>query len=773
MAKRILSLCLAMCFVALQLCGIVVSVVADDLTDEFSEIPMIYSVCSDVETVGDNLLDVNRIAQNVDSSFQMGDYTITVTYEIWGPDPPTEFWKLSVRLDPEKYYVLRSDDVRFRSQYTSFGLCEPGKTSSFFHGRIADACVFRVSSDYPDLCFSMGTDYTIELYEVKSFNILGDYDSTDVYDDLIVNGKLDVSQYAFATGDRSFVNVVTVNEAYYNAADQNNYGLYFYLYNPSGMEVKFAKIDLAVSWDASGNPTAFRTYMMSVCSAVSGHGSMDNGFVKLKVLDHSAGNIETVVNPSSRVYQFNKIYVRYADCMKEYEISNTFRFTGSESIGSSLSSTKVMTCDSEEQTVYIDIDYTYYRTDDSSQGAYYHNQVDSIYFNVPNWLENQYGKLTNVKLSYNQCRTKPIIVTDEYGIYKNYLESYCLDPKNSTVFNGIGLEIADRLATSTTGMGSRTWGWSSSGHSSGIYADFDTELYWVFWVEDADLTKDTFSTVDRDALEKYMYNYPIRGGTVAAANGNVSAELFESINTGVVIDTQSLNLSADGYATSHNFFEEWANFGFIYACDKENELNSLDLTEKLVAIKKESQISNRSDVLYYNKDDETDLRMCFRESQSNDSTMYLCRFNVSQYYCLPVEWKWDGSGKIHSDQMYMAQQDVYLDLHVLQMDFTSDQTGLVTVVPVTSNHIDAIPDVTLEKTPQQVGQAAAQDFWESVKDKLLNNPVTDFLKIIGFVLGAVAIAVLSYFLVPILKPIFSAISKRVRSIIDWISKKIN
>ena len=770
MRKRMILLFAVFCILLTQL--VPVCVQAEDPGAE----PHLFTKYTDLKTVGADLIDEELIKKYIVPY----DYTpfylqpapgviLTVTQD----QDAGGYWNIRVRLEKDAYYVLGADTVSSDAFYL---YASDGSDS--VSGKLTNDCIFQTNTEYYELSFDLFETQAVTLHKVKSFTALGDYETTNVYDDLIRCG-LDLSRYSFGTGDTSFINVITVNEAYYNSADQSDYGLFFYVYNPSGFDIRNATINLAVAWDSDGNPTAYREYYLVKLSDVSGRGKMDNCFVKFKVRGHADGNIETVVKASERVYQFNKITVNYSGGggSKTYDISNTFRFTGQEYVSARSSSTKKMTCGDEEQTVYIEIDYTYYRTDTSPQGAYYHNQVDSIYFNVPNYLMEQYGDLTNVKLQYQKCRTHPMIVTDNQRLYQA-LFPYLFE--NVDHIDGVPeLSIVDSSNTTTINYGF-TYNIDEQEFSGGllpigqISAKDVENLKYLFRVEDVGAgVRASKSTVAGDTLSKWLYQYGSSEAGykdivyIEGANGWVGATFFSDCDEVTVIDTETLDLSASGFASSHNFFEEWAAYGFFYALGNE-KAEDLDLTEKLVAIKKESQITGRSDDLYYAAADESDLRSCFQKSKLNDSTMYLCRFNVSQYYQRMLDVDMDGTTytAAHNPMAYVAEQDVYMNLHLLTLDFTSEQTGIVTIVPVESNHIDCVADVTVEKEPEQIEQEAKDEFWKAID----NNPLTAFFRLLGLILGVVGIAVLFYFLAPILAPFFSAVGSSLNKASRSISR---
>ena len=184
-------------------------------------------------------------------------------------------------------------------------------------------------------------------------------------------------------------------------------------------------------------------------------------------------------------------------------------------------------------------------------------------------------------------------------------------------------------------------------------------------------------------------------------------------------------------------------------------------------------MAGNSDKLYYAKRDESAMQNCYNKSKANDSTMYLVRFNVSQYREVPLQaelnGKWYDSN--NSQPAYMAEEDVYLNLHVLELTY-ENELGVKTAIPVTSNHIDCVADITTEKTPEQIDKQAGEElaakigrFWDGILDQF-----KEIGKILALILGIVVLVLIAVFVVPVASPIFKAIFDAIGSFFRWIGE---
>lgn len=345
---------------------------------------------SNVKTVGENLLDSAEWVDRED-------------YDEYQPIHSTAW----IELQPGRTYYLHMDFVLhpFLDTGKKSGVCYYSPTMHYtdisdgellIHTRKDGATFIEIGRYFSDQDMS---DW--EIYAVSSYRISYDVSKTDFQTDAQnLFPEIDLTAYTGSSAD--YIEMITMHE------DQPelypNISVFLYLFNPSGKRV-------------TGGSFSFLTSHSATLSVV-GEATSDPRFVKFKVGGwgcryQTVGGVE---NKHIRRYDVGDVTLRYADGTSErfaYEgyflIEDQFDATGavtSYKVGSHFDS-----------RVELDFDYTYYRTDTSSVGAYYHNQVDSIYFNIPNRLREDYGKLVDVKVAYRKARTKPVVVVDDQTLY--------------------------------------------------------------------------------------------------------------------------------------------------------------------------------------------------------------------------------------------------------------------------------------------------------------------------------------------------------------------
>lgn len=602
------------------------------------------------------------------------------------------------------------------------------------------------------------------IYRVSSFDTIYDVRYTSFaqdHDNLFP--EIDLSKYKGVTGD--FIELLTVYENITIAEDYTWDGqVYLYLFNPSGKMISGGTLTCP---DNDGKSTPFSLVPVVTLEDVSAE---DWRFMKLEVTGHwwhqYEKNQDGSVNIHTRRRQITDLTLKFGDGS-----SKTFPYNGSFVIEDKQTGDKVTAKSVKgnfESKINLEINYTYYRTDTSPKGAYYHNQVDSIYFNVPKYLEESYGKLTDVKLSYQKARTSPMFVTDNAGIY-NALKGNLL--KDATTYNS---SIPELWWVQIMGGGTTTLGLSynidlskSNVKSNRVISPMRS----VFYAKDVHAgVRAADSSVSRDELNAWMYQYAKLYPDInylQGAKGQIPSHFFSSYDDVTTVNVATLGLKAESFATNHSFFDKLLNYGLSYAINGSPSDYDLDLSQAIVKIEAAHQIVGKSNVLYFAESDESNLRNCLAKADASDQSMYLVRFNVSQYYQRDLAARFNGKSYNDGDESvaYVAEQDIYLNLHVLELTY-KNESGVKTTVPVTSNHIDCIADLTAEKPPERVNDDAKDDLLGKIKDQFAR-----FGKIFAMILGIVAVVLIAVFVVPVVSPIFKAIFDAIGSFFRWIGKK--
>lgn len=603
----------------------------------------------------------------------------------------------------------------------------------------------------------------IVAYAAESTN---SYDNTNVLDDLqssTVNGQpFNIKAYPYdESKDIQVINFVEYCYSY-KANLRDNYGLYVYIYNPKGLNLstsdKLNKIQMAVAYDAEGNPTDYAKFSLEFCSKVES-GDYKNLFYKFKVIDHSVNGttFSERVNSNARRYDVSGIEIaKYGSKnATEYGVCGTYVFTGfAEGYGPDANAKSTLSCDVEYlETISLTVKHTFYRSQTSSLGKGHQNQLDTVYFSVPKRFIDTYGSLQRIKAEWYEYKTKEILVTSNGNFYNAVIPYIGVElqqtPNQYGMYDyredvGYSLGIG---AGSAGDMMVAQWGWNLG---TGYLHVPTNALYYMFLVnniEEYDPYADTVTIggVQSNALYEWIKNYNLsyKDGKLPIKDGNISADLFESDidesrkmnnENGVIqkgysyydfdadVDLQTLKSWSD---SDPSFWDNWMNFGLGAAFTGGPEEASKTVAP--IQILKASDLNGTDEEiaerLLVNVSDVDDIKAEYNNAVTvngaNDEEMVvvLFRFATSDYYSEAVDIIQLGEGFLWSDkhtegQAYIAQESVFFDFDIIQLTFNKD--GEYTVIPVVSSPIDIVNDIT-----PPVNMPSETDWWKIVLALLL------------------------------------------------------
>ena len=587
------------------------------------------------------------------------------------------------------------------------------------------------------------------------------FDNTNVLDDLsssTANGKaFDIKNYPF--NENGEVQIISFIEYCYSykANLRDHYGLYIYIYNPQGLNLstdsKQNKIQMAVSYDAEGNPNDYEKFSLEFCSKVES-GNYKNLFYKYKVIDREINGttFDERVNSNERRYDVSGVELTTygAQNATEYHVGTTYRFTGfAEGYGPDETAKSTLDSEIEKmETVELSVKHTFYRSETSALGAGHQNQLDTVYFSVPKSYIEEYGRLQRIKAEWYEYKTKEILVTSNTVFY-NAASPY-IGVKLGTTPNQYGLyeyvkEIGYSLGIGAGKAGDMhvaQWGWNLG---TGYFHVPTNVLYYMFLVDDIEKYDPyaetvTIGGVQSNDLYQYIKNYrkTYTSGRLPIKDGTISADLFESdIDASRKMDNESGKIQL-GYSyydfdadvdwqtlsswseTSPSFWDNWLNFGlgvaFTGGPDEESRtvapiqiLKASDMTGTNTEIA-ERLLVNINDVDAIKT--EYNNAITINGANDEEKVVVLFRFATSDYYSEAVDiiepkagFMW--SDKHYEGQAYIAQESVFFDFDIIQLTF--NQEGVYTVIPVVSSPIDVVNDIT-----PPVNMPREMDWWQII-----------------------------------------------------------
>ena len=556
------------------------------------------------------------------------------------------------------------------------------------------------------------------------------YDYTAIEDDL---SGFDLSGYP--ANPEGSVRLIELAEYCYsdNPFRCVNYGLYLYVYNPQLLSVSHAananSVNIATEYDDEGKPVTYAN------KAIVYLDSTDNGlFYKFKIADPTdilSDAREYNGEYGERRYDIAGIQLREtgSQTSTDYTVGGSYRFSGYAAGYGGSNAESTLTCDVIElETLELDVHHTFYRPEGNnrlpieSDGGTdnFQDQLNSVYFTVPNDVLDRYGDFSSIHAEWNEYRTKPIWVTANTTVYDHladYIGHTVVGEYDGSVRYGfasdyynVGSSIVGGVLADLTYMDyayNLNISSDKRGHV-GVRDGFVSELYYLFL---ATTESAGDFTVTGESLKNYMLQYSADAADEDLICGKYAKDLFtEDVGEGRTAGYNNVSISSDYEfsLTSVNDQSFWEKFLGIYDVDIYTGIKAI------YAVGDSDFKQNTTETcegLYINESDYTEFRALYDAAKENDETLFLFRFAVTDYYGAQVA-EFDGtvndavtSADYIDNNAYMAMQNVFLDFDVIDTTFSRD--GVYTVIPVVSDPIDVIGDVT---PPTDFGEGGCSGF---------------------------------------------------------------
>lgn len=302
------------------------------------------------------------------------------------------------------------------------------------------------------LCVIMGGEMILSaLCITASAAEVGGYDNTTIESDL---GDRVAEYHKQLTGDCEIISFMEY--AYTEKPNlSKNYGLYFYVYNPTGKAISILDDVNAVNI-LIGNGKAndgysdkiYLEYLDKTEDNLIYKFKLDNAYASYLIASEYAREHE-----GKREYTISELEVKYADGIKAYNVDKKYSFTGYGAyLGNDDSPESTLQClDYTASSLKLEVKQTNYRgelrpapgslTDVTSSGnitdySYVADDVSSVYFKIPASYYNQLQyHLSAVSAEWYEYKTQPIYVTSDKDAYE------ALKPLRNTTINEFGKRV--------------------------------------------------------------------------------------------------------------------------------------------------------------------------------------------------------------------------------------------------------------------------------------------------------------------------------------------
>lgn len=531
------------------------------------------------------------------------------------------------------------------------------------------------------------------------------FDNTAIEDDL---ADLDLQ---YVIDNYTDVSVIELVEYCYsdNVFRQGNYGLYIYVYNPDRITFSVQPganvVNMAVGYNDDGEPNAYENMPLTYLGKTTGEN--DGLFYKFKVTD--AAELLPVVKEYSKTYGKRRYDIAGIQLRtmgealaEDYTVGGTWHYAGfAKGYGEDENAESTLDCDvTELTTLSLEVKHTYYRPEGfSGEGVREQDQLNSVYFSIPDDVLNRYGVISEIHAEWYEYRTKPIFVTGNSDVY-NAFNKYVGKDISSLYDNGkrfsseIKYGFAAGYGADINGVEFADYGYNLCDYylaGSAVNPDGQTltQLDWLFYASNGAGEKNiTSEELQSWAADKSM-------GKTDLINGKYSMSLFtEEVGERRMAGYNNVHISSDSeydlssYVMGDSIWDKLfgnytSNFSSVKAIETVTEIPSTEDNEKY----------------YVSETDMDDFISYAEQAENNNETVCLFRYALTDYYSVQAynvenETNFlgiDVTNEIDKDA-YLCMENVFLDFDIIDITFCRD--GVYTVIPVVSDPIDIFADVT-------------------------------------------------------------------------------
>lgn len=534
-----------------------------------------------------------------------------------------------------------------------------------------------------------------------------DFDKTSIDEDMA-----DINVLLYPKNLFGSPRVIMVQEYCYTVRKNliEYYALYVYVYNPTETEIETDKnnvVNMAVSYGTDGKPSSYENVKLIYLDK-----NANNRFYKFKIenplrfLEIEKSYME---KHGKRRYDIAGIQLYHIDGTDSIDntIATTYYFTGfGEGCGADYNAESTLECNEEVlETLSLTVTPTQFRPGNTNgKDAYTRDSLHSVFFSVPNKNLEESGGLWGFKAEWLDAVLKPALVTGNQDAYTAILDYLGKD---------IGTHIDD-LAYSYVGNYS-LYGISPGQYLSGYcrynydilsatanwpYKDTDntwgiiSSLYLMFYSGSAENSADSYVVSSEEIIAKAKESVSKYGGELV--NDKYSKNIFESVAseyTVVELNNDDNEFNLESGTLTKNFWQKL--FGGTTYVPDEDEFDHLKVVVPVTS-QDISDLSDEevSDTFCVGLCDVSALRKAVEKAESNDETVHLLRYQVTDYKAIEADLlkavtvltkNWD---RVDTNA-YFFQETVNLDFEVIELKFKKEDD--ITIIPIVMSPIDIFP----------------------------------------------------------------------------------
>lgn len=568
-------------------------------------------------------------------------------------------------------------------------------------------------------------------------------DDTDIVDDM---QNIKIRNYLYNSFGSPEVILALESCFSYRKNISGYYGFYIYLYNPNGNEIDTTKdivANMAVKYGEDGKPSDYANVKLKCLGSATGYklksgAEATDGEISLDMLDETeeplfwkfkviqSQSLLTLEqeymekhekrrydiagiqfcykngDQSSGMKNYNDV-IKYA---KDYSVSTTYYFTGyAKGCGADYNAENTLEGTQEVlETISLEVTATQYRPGDSNgKDDYTRDSLHSVYFSVPNDFITDYGGLWGIKAQWLDAVLKPALVTGNKDVYKALTEYLGKDISEIDDFDygylGVMSSVQTAVGPYSVIKSKYTYNMPSSWSGFSLSSEkILSALYLMFYSGDGYgkvETADSYVVSSEELQEKVFALTEEYGGELVL--DRYSKCIFESVAdeyTVVNLNNDDDSFSLASGKVSKDLFQK--AFGFSTWTESMDVFNDLKVVQSVtyedLVGKENFEVAEEFCV---RESDVDDLRDAVKKAAVNDKTVYLFRYQVTDYesieatlYEKSTAFGLTEYGRVDTNA-YFFQETVNLDFEIIDLKFKKEDE--VTIIPVVMSPIDIFP----------------------------------------------------------------------------------
>lgn len=545
-----------------------------------------------------------------------------------------------------------------------------------------------------------------------------DIENSDVISDLKRMG-IDITKYQKDLEADHCRMLYFLEYGYDYYASDADYGLYVYVWNPTGKVINTTtgmnSIELQISPTANvdRDGLGFLKYKLELCnySTLQGY---EHVFYKFKVADAS-GFLKNL-NRDLRTYDISGVEIQHSGNVKpiDYAVGGVYSFDGYMPYHSATKAVKNTLHLSAVDRLIIELELNpvSWKTSESIEGPGHLYEMFSVYFSVPNDIIRDYGNPENdehkglvaIDGQYSKHKINGLVTNDEY--LKTNITPYlgvCVDRHDDKVpFMSYTDSNVSYPGLNTIYVYKDCYNclYEDSILTSWIGSNIQEKICSILYYQDVEL-----SEISEKELSKQLNDLWVDSGTICLCDVCRSidgAGPFYDLGYGNNISYrieagEDLTDQIVTYATRSRYtFYEWligANKLIVKDEAYDNAksiqaINPLDLYKTGFddLLKDDDVISDK----YFINESEVSTFVSFVTSEAVKSkTTYLMRLSVEDYYCKEATIAYNGG---YNDGEYYFEKTIFQDIDIFTFTFENEYEQRV-IIPVVASPVDNVGSI--------------------------------------------------------------------------------